>query len=107
MFRHEKSNLLFPRLVYLKDTTFKSRGGDEKHKPTRIYVLDWSKLDKGAVNRGRRLFPEKYLDWLTSMQFAIPYHYRREIRRCVRMAVIPHRCRRGYLRFCFYSEALP
>ena len=88
MFRHEKSNLLFPRLVYLKDTTFKSWGGDEKHKPTRVYVLDWSKLDALAVYRGVRLFPEKHIGWLTSMQFAIPYHYRREIRRCVRMAVL-------------------
>lgn len=84
MFRHEKSNLQFPRLVYQKSANFKPRGG----KSTRIYVLDWSTLDDLATDRGARLFPEKYLDWLTSMQFAIPHHYRREIRRCVRMAVL-------------------
>lgn len=84
MFRHEKSNLQFPRLVYQKSVSFKYRGG----KSTRIYVLDWSTLDELATDRGVRLFPEKYLDWLTSMQFAVPHNYRREIRRCVRMAVL-------------------
>jgi len=87
MFRNEKSNLLFPRLVFLKETKFSSWGGDE-HRSTRVYILDWSSLDEKAVKQGVRLFPRDHIDWLNNFRFALPYHYRSEIRRCVKMATL-------------------
>lgn len=93
MYRNERHALLFPRLWHMGETPFESWGGEG---PTQVYKLEWARLDTKALkqtnprgqSKRRRLFPASYIDWMDGLQFAIPYHYRREIRRCTKMAML-------------------
>lgn len=84
--------LLFPTLIRVGETSFKSWSDSEKA-ATSLYQLSWDPVDKIKTDRWNKgdfpgTLPEKYDSWVKDMTFAIPQHYLMEVRRTARLSVL-------------------
>jgi len=103
--------LSFPNLVCIDDEVVFKRDNTSRH----LFKLDWSKFDEDVLKRFNRLakvnanfrgeefvselveaLPKKYEDIIQSLEFAIPYHYEREIRRQAKLGRAEWGMERGF-----------
>jgi hypothetical protein len=99
----------FPRLVFLKDVSFK--GWSDPNKTTKLYKLDWDGFDevikKRHTEHNAKCWPTStipliqkfyiyYEDLLQSLKFALPTSYLNEIRRVTQAAEIEFSINRNF-----------